>query len=137
MPPLRERVSDIEALAEYYTEVFCAKTNKATLKFSDDFLDTLKQYPWPGNIRELKNVIERACIIANTNELTVDDLPFDFRFNAPATNTGDLIYNLARAEKLHIQKILAYAEGNKTKAAKLLGIGLTTLYAKIKEYDIQ
>jgi two-component system NtrC family response regulator len=138
MPSLRERVNDIEALAEYYTEIFCAKTNKPTLKFSADFLDTLKQYPWPGNIRELKNVIERACIIANTNELTVEDLPFDFRFNVPAsTNTGDLIYNLARAEKLHIQKILAYAEGNKTKAAKLLGIGLTTLYAKIKEYDLQ
>jgi two-component system NtrC family response regulator len=137
LPSLRERVSDIEALAEFYTEIFCAKTNKPTLKFSDDFVETLKQYPWPGNIRELKNVIERACIIANTNELTVDDLPFDFRFNMPAANTGDLIYNLARAEKLHIQKILAYAEGNKTKAAKLLGIGLTTLYAKIKEYDIQ
>jgi len=137
LPSLRERVSDIEALAEFYTEIFCAKTNKLTLKFSDDFVETLKQYPWPGNIRELKNVIERACIIANTNELTVDDLPFDFRFNTPAANTGDLIHNLARAEKLHIQKILAYAEGNKTKAAKLLGIGLTTLYAKIKEYDIQ
>jgi len=137
MPSLRERVSDIQALAEFYVEVFCAKTNKATLKLSDEFIDALKQYPWPGNIRELKNVIERACIISNTTELTIDDLPFDFRFNTPAANTGDLVYNLARAEKLHIQKILAYAEGNKTKAAKLLGIGLTTLYAKIKEYDIQ
>lgn len=137
LPSLRERVPDIEALAEFYTTIFCAKTNKPTLTFSSDFIDTLKQYPWPGNIRELKNVIERACIITNTNQLTIDDLPFDFRFNAPASNTGDLIYNLARAEKLHIQKILAYAEGNKTKAAKLLGIGLTTLYAKIKEYDIQ
>jgi two-component system, NtrC family, response regulator len=137
LPSLRERVADIEALAEFYTEIFCAKTNKGTLKFGDGFIDTLRQYPWPGNIRELKNVIERACIITNTSMLTVDDLPFDFRFNTPAANTGDMMYNLDRAEKLHIQKILAYAEGNKTKAAKLLGIGLTTLYAKIKEYDIQ
>jgi two-component system NtrC family response regulator len=137
LPSLRERTGDIPALAEFYVEIFCAKTNKAILKLTTGFIDALKQYPWPGNIRELKNVIERACIISNSNELTVDDLPFDFRFSSPLENTGDLVYNLARAEKLHIQKILAYAEGNKTKAAKLLGIGLTTLYAKIKEYDIQ
>ena len=136
LPSLRERVSDIPALAEFYAEIFCAKTNKPTLKLSDEFVEALKQYPWPGNIRELKNVIERACIICNTNELTSEDLPFDFRFNSSSTDSGDLIHSLARAEKLHIQKILAYADGNKTKAAKLLGIGLTTLYAKIKEYDI-
>ncbi|HSY77804.1 MAG TPA: helix-turn-helix domain-containing protein, partial [Bacteroidia bacterium] len=131
-------VPDIEALAEFYTAIFCAKTNKGTLKLSAEFIEALKQYPWPGNIRELKNVIERACIICPGNELTVNELPFDFRFTTPATtHTNILSHDLASVEKLHIQKILAISEGNKTKAAKLLGIGLTTLYAKIKEYDIQ
>jgi len=137
LPSLRERVSDIEAIATFYVNIFCAKTNKPTLKLSDEFLNALKQYSWPGNIRELKNVIERACIICNSDELTLIDLPFDIRSQANTIVSGDPVHSLAGAEKLHIQKILAYAEGNKTKAAKLLGIGLTTLYAKIKEYDIQ
>lgn len=137
LPSLRERPSDIESIATFYVNIFCAKTNKSLLKLSDESLNALKQYPWPGNIRELKNVIERACIICFSSKITPDDLPFDIRSKANTSSPGDPVYSLASAEKSHIQKILAYAEGNKTKAAKLLGIGLTTLYAKIKEYDIQ
>ncbi|UAY52334.1 sigma-54-dependent transcriptional regulator [Ferruginibacter albus] len=136
LPSLRERVPDIQALTEFFIELFCAKINKPLLKFSNEFLDTLKQYSWPGNIRELKNVIERACIISNGNELTANDLPIELRFSAPS-HSDSTHYSLSDIEKAHIQKMLAVAEGNKTKAAKLLGIGLTTLYAKIKEYDIQ
>ncbi len=93
---------------------------------------------WPGNIRELKNVIERAVILSSGDILTADTLPFEIN-NAQVQTTGQKTlsaFDLASAEKLHIQKVLNYASGNKTEAAKLLNIGLTTLYRKIEEYNI-
>lgn len=130
LPSLRERKDDIPLFVEHFVKQFALKTNKPAPKVSKEFLKALQSHPWKGNIRELKNVIERSVILSD-DVLDVSLLPADF-----CVDDQSNIYSLADAEKRHIKKILAYADGNKTQAAKLLGIGLTTLYQKIKDYDL-
>ena len=132
LPPLRERPKDIEPLAEYFLELFATKVNKPTPKMSPEFLEKLRSHSWKGNIRELKNMMERIAILSDNSLLTREDLP-------PLSPTGSLpttSYNLADIEKQHIQKVLAHTRGNKTEAAHLLNIGLTTLYRKLEEYKL-
>lgn len=131
LPSLAERKEDIEELCTFFYHHFADKTNKRINGLSTDFLNAMQQHRWKGNIRELRNVIERAVILANGDQLTKEDLPMDFSFG-PTSQT----LTLADAEKAHIRKIMAYTQGNKTKAAEVLGIGLTTLYAKLKEYGL-
>ncbi|NJO91647.1 MAG: sigma-54-dependent Fis family transcriptional regulator [Chloroflexia bacterium] len=137
IPPLRERPADIELFAKHFVEMFSAKTNKKIKTIADSYLQALILHNWPGNIRELKNVIERSIILATTDELTIDTLPHEFleRKHTLATSQGSS-FDLASVEKTHIQKILNYTNGNKTETARLLNIGLTTLYRKIAEYNI-
>ena len=99
-----------------------------------EYLDALKNYRWPGNIRELKNVIERSVILEDNPILTLQSLPLELQL--ADQSTANNAFDLATIEKLHIQKVLAHTKGNKTEAAKLLNIGLTTLYRKIEEYKI-
>ncbi|MBK8954139.1 MAG: sigma-54-dependent Fis family transcriptional regulator [Saprospiraceae bacterium] len=138
LPPLRERVLDIEALAIHFAEVFSARTNKQPKTLSSDFVTALKMHSWQGNIRELKNVIERSVILSNTNELTRDNLPFELQNSFSGTKDTKQLsaFDLASVEKLHIQKVLNYTNGNKTEAARLLNIATTTLYRKLEEYKI-
>jgi two-component system, NtrC family, response regulator len=138
LPPLRERVVDIETIANHFITISSSKTNKKIKTISPDLFEALKQHQWKGNIRELKNVIER-CVILCDDELTVKDLPIELQ---KADNTGakgktPSAFELASAEKLHIQKVLNYTNGNKTKTAELLGIALTTLYRKLSEYGLE
>jgi len=131
IPPLRERQEDIETLANHFIQSFSAKTNKQVKTMDENFLRALKSHPWKGNIRELKNVIERCVILVDGNKLTADLLPFDFN-----VSTDPNVFDLAVIEKNHIQKVLRHTQGNKTEAARLLNIGLTTLYRKIQDYGI-
>ncbi len=131
LPPLRDRKEDIGLLAEHFVKDFSNKTNKKPLKIESGFLKKLEQHPWKGNIRELKNVIERCVILSDSNELTADLLPVDFNTDEDASSL-----TIEAVEKHHIQRVLKVAGGNKTQAAKLLGIGLTTLYQKIKDYSL-
>ncbi len=133
LPALNQRREDIEPLAKYYLKFF---TNKASrqVKMGDDFLNLLKRHDWRGNIRELKNVIERSVILSD-DVLTADTLPP--HFNDAATASSNNALDLQSIEKQHISKVLAYTKGNKTETARLLGIGLTTLYRKIEEYGLQ
>lgn len=136
LPPLRERAKDIEPLVQCYVEMFSIKLNKKTLSFDENFLEKLQAYTWPGNVRELKNIIERCAILAETNELTVELLPYDIL--QPLANSSNLsVYSMASIEKLHIQKILNHTKGNKAEAARLLEIGIATLYRKLDELKIQ
>ncbi|HVW59422.1 MAG TPA: sigma-54 dependent transcriptional regulator [Puia sp.] len=136
LPPLRERKKDIPLIAAYYLKVFSAKGSRRIDGMSKDFLALLQQHEWKGNIRELKNVIERATIISDGAELTMNDLPAELRHITPRS-TGPLsAFDMASMEKLHIQRVLNYTKGNKTETARLLNIGLTTLYRKIEEYHI-
>lgn len=138
LPPLRERPVDIEDLAKYFAHLYSAKVNKKIKTFSHEFIDLLKRHSWNGNIRELKNVIERSVILSETDELTIESLPLEIQFlsNNSTTKKQLSAFELASAEKLHILKVLNHTKGNKTEAAKLMNIGLTTLYRKIEEYGI-
>lgn len=139
LPPLRERVVDIEELAEFFLCTFTNKTNKKISTISKKYLEALKQHSWKGNIRELKNVIERSIILTDGTELTEISLPVELQqLTLAATREKTLsAFDLASAEKIHIQKVLNYTNGNKTETAKLLNIALTTLYRKIDEYHIK
>lgn len=130
LSPLRERTGDIEPLARYFIAQFARKTNKKEPALTPPFLEALQQHAWKGNIRELKNVIERSVILAD-GDLTETALPPDFIID----RNPDAL-DLATVEKNHVLRVLAYTHGNKTRAAKLLGIGLTTLYQKLKDYRI-
>jgi two-component system, NtrC family, response regulator len=132
LPSLRERPEDIVALAEYFIALAAAKNNKRIEGTDERFIKLLQQHHWKGNIRELKNVIERSVILSDAPQLTTDLLPYDFNIQ----ELGENSISLAAIEKQHIQKVLSLAQGNKTKAAKLLDIGLTTLYQKIKDYNL-
>jgi two-component system, NtrC family, response regulator len=137
LPPLRERVIDIELLAKTFINSFSLKTNHKIKHISDDFIEALKQHSWKGNIRELKNVIERSVILADNETLNLESLPFDLQQLTSLTDTKKLsTFDLSIAEKIHIQKVLNYTNGNKTETAKLLNIALTTLYRKLEEYKI-
>ncbi len=137
LPPLRERVTDIEPLARSFINTFSLKTNHKIKYVSEDFMNALKQHSWKGNIRELKNVIERSVILADDETLNLDSLPFDLQNFSPENDDKTRSnFDLATAEKIHIQKILTYTNGNKTETAKLLNIALTTLYRKLEEYKI-
>ena len=133
LPALRERAKDIPALAKHFAEVFAVKTNKPAPALQKEYTNALQGYHWPGNIRELKNIIERSVILSDNNSLTLQTLPAELRNSSDAPLN---IFDLALIEKQHIQKVLLHTKGNKTEAAKLMNIGLTTLYRKIEEYKI-
>ncbi|WP_143308209.1 sigma-54-dependent transcriptional regulator [Chitinophaga vietnamensis] len=133
LPSLNERKKDIPLLATWFMQQFAPKLNKRLSGMTPAFLAALQHHSWKGNIRELKNVIERAAILTDTDILDTSVLPFDFQQGA-AENESSM--SLADMEKRHITRVLTFAKGNKTKAAEVLGIGLTTLYNKIKEYNI-
>ncbi|MPL56189.1 Regulatory protein AtoC [bioreactor metagenome] len=140
LPALRERTVDIEELANYFLTVFATKTNKKIKRISADYLEALKLHSWKGNIRELRNVMERSIILVDGEELTVDSLPNEFQQSTsnPQQSAKTLsAFELASAEKIHIQKVMNYTNGNKTETAKLLNIALTTLYRKLEEYKIK
>lgn len=141
LPSLRERIADVEELSLHYLKQFALKTNKKIQGASDEFISLLKMHNWPGNIRELKNVIERSVILENNSLLTPSSLPVEIQYpENMATAGGEKIlsaFSLASAEKIHIQKVLNHTGGNKTETAKLLNIALTTLYRKLEEYKIQ
>jgi DNA-binding NtrC family response regulator len=139
LPSLNERIEDVEELASYFLQIYAGKMKKKMLKCSKEYLLALKNHDWKGNIRELKNVIERSVILASDELIGIDTLPKEFQ-NMTQQN-GEIkqlsAFELASAEKLHILKVLNHTSGNKTEAARLLNIGLTTLYRKLEEYKIQ
>ena len=135
LPSLTERQSDIPLLAEHFIKLSTGKMGRKSMRMNDDFKAALLNHGWKGNIRELRNVIERAVILADDDTLTVEALPFEFQV-ANEENQGGNSLALTSMENKHIRKVLAYTGGNKTKSAELLGIGLTTLYRKMEEYGI-
>ena len=138
IPALRNRKEDIEMLVNYFVKYFSIKANKKIESISQEALQLLKNHNWKGNIRELKNVIERSSILADTNIIDTDSLPIDIQNNTLLSSSNQLsAFDLASAEKLHILKVLNYTKGNKTETAKLLNIALTTLYRKLADYSIQ
>ena len=137
LPSLRERAGDIKILATAFAKSFSECLSYAVNEMTPAFLEALEQQPWKGNIRELRNVIERSLIVCEGGRLDVCDLPLEIQNNhyeCSDDNAGN--FELAAMEKRHIARVLEYTKGNKTEAARLLKIGLTTLYRKIEEYKI-
>ena len=138
LPPLRERAGDVRLLAKAFVKNFSARLARPVTEITPAFLEALEQQPWKGNIRELRNVIERSLIVSEGERLDVADLPLDIQ-NAhyeQSDETSPDSFELSAMERRHIARVLEYTKGNKTEAARLLKIGLTTLYRKIEEYGI-
>jgi DNA-binding NtrC family response regulator len=157
IPPLRDRRGDIATLAMHFLEQR-QKESGVELNFSDETLRVLGEYDWPGNVRELENAIERACALSSGPVLHMGDLPTqlqDFRMQrgpviaaddddemgldramrGETTGKGGIV-SIAEMEKKAILGTIRQLKGDKLMAAKLLGIGKTTLYRKLKEYGI-
>lgn len=138
LPPLRERAGDIRLLAKAFIKSFAEQLARPVVEIAPAFLEALDSQPWKGNIRELRNVIERSVIVCESGYLDIADLPFDIQ-NAHYEHSNDSSpgsFELSAMERRHIARVLEYTKGNKTEAARLLKIGLTTLYRKIEEYKI-
>lgn len=138
LPPLRERAGDVRILAKAFVKDFSVRLARPVTEIIPAFLEALEQQPWKGNIRELRNVIERSLIVCESERLDVADLPLDIQNThyeqSDETTPGS--FELSAMERRHIARVLEYTKGNKTEAARLLKIGLTTLYRKIEEYGI-
>jgi DNA-binding NtrC family response regulator len=134
LPPLRDRREDLPALAEHFLARAAAKLGRE-LSLSPATLERLLRYPWPGNVRELENAIERAAILARTAAVEPDDLPPVAGLRLGPSPLPPQI-TLAQAERLHILQTLERFGRNHSGAAEALGIGRTTLWRKLKEYEI-
>ena len=137
VPPLSARPTDVPLLAAFYLQHFAARLAKRLPGFEADTLALLQAYPWPGNVRELKNVLERAAILAPAGELLAATyLPDEFH-GASARPPLDDDETLRGLEARHIRRLMSELGGNKPEVAKRLGIGLTTLYRKLQEYEVE
>jgi DNA-binding NtrC family response regulator len=136
IPPLRERIEDIESLLTYYVEFFAKRKNKAVPRIAPNVLDHLKSYHFPGNVRELKNMVERASILAKNECLTVSDFPIAGKdiLGEKKESPGLNIYD---NEVLLIKDAMEKADYNQKKAAVLLGISRDALIRRLKKYRIK
>ncbi len=141
IPPLRDRREDIPLLAGHFVAKACAEAKRPPMRIDPDVTDALKRHSWPGNVRQLESVLRTSVVLAKPgqNVLTADLLPAEI---ASAREASDLVTipagtRLEDVERLLIEKTLAREGGNKTKAAKALGIGVRTLYRKMDEYRIR
>jgi transcriptional regulator with PAS, ATPase and Fis domain len=134
LPPLRERVEDIRILAEEFLLRISSELDRGPLELSPGALDRLERHPWPGNIRELRNVLERAALQSSGSVIGAEDLGFDFERGAVADSLAGL--TLREAEKRLIERALAEERGNVDRAAARLGISRSSLYQRIQKYGL-
>jgi DNA-binding NtrC family response regulator len=132
MPPLNQRKEDIPLLADHFLQRFIRETNKAIDKINREAMDELMLHDWPGNVRELENAIERAVVVGKERQIMPEDLPILCHdpLLTPRNNS------LKEVEKAHIRQILTDYDWNIARSAKTLGIDRSTLYSKIKKYEI-
>jgi DNA-binding NtrC family response regulator len=152
LPPLRDRINSIPLLANHFLEIFRKQLNKEIATISDQALECMARYSWPGNVRELRHIIERACVLCDGPVLLLKHLPEELQHpgikttqpgsvSPPPVPQSDLPETLPtqaqhqRPDEKIIQALLA-ANGNKAKAAKLLGIARSTLYRQMQRYNI-
>jgi len=131
VPPLRERVEDIPLLVNYFIKKYCNAMSRDIVTVDPAAMKRIEEFEFPGNVRELENMIERAIVIGNGKEIRLKDLPLG----------KEIVYNSAESledlEKRHIQFILNKYNWNISRAAKVLSIDRVTLYNKIKKYDLK
>jgi DNA-binding NtrC family response regulator len=143
LPPLRERVGDVDILVDHFLRVYASRMNKNLTGFTDQAKTVLRNYPWPGNVRELENALERAVILSQGPLLDVEDFPKQVQSAAAggADGISGAILPLKKAleepEKRIIQRVLEGCGWNRQSAAALLKINRTTLYMKMKKYGLE
>ncbi|MDA1195894.1 MAG: sigma-54 dependent transcriptional regulator [Planctomycetota bacterium] len=142
MPPLRERRRDIPALVEHFRRLYAERHQRPVQTVSPAALALLTEYDWPGNVRELENTVEAAVVLAEGEEITVDVLPTELGGHQRVEDLPDdgviairAGTSLPDAERAIIEDTLLRCDGNKTAAARILGIGLRTLYRKLEQYE--
>jgi DNA-binding NtrC family response regulator len=129
-------LEDIPIITDNFIKIFCEKLKKPAPQIHESFYTRISKYHFPGNTRELKNVIERIILLNDKPILTEDDLPKDF-FDSKEGAAFSNEMSLVDLEKKHILSVLKSTNNNKVEAAEVLGIGLTTLYRKLNEYGFQ
>ncbi|MBP8822154.1 MAG: potassium-transporting ATPase subunit KdpA [Flavobacteriales bacterium] len=135
IPALVERRADIPLLAQAFLLKAVRKLQKPITGMDENASALLMAYHWPGQVRELRNVIDRACILCEGAMLDAAALPLELQGTATSASPGT-VYDLEQVEREHIRRVLEHTGGNKTLTATLLGIGLTTLYAKLKKWEL-
>ncbi|MBL0731759.1 MAG: sigma-54-dependent Fis family transcriptional regulator [Desulfosarcina sp.] len=139
MPNLSERRTDIPLLASHFLRLYASRAKKDILEFSDEALGLLTSYEYPGNIRELENIVEHAVSMPNGRMITIENLPADlvdydfFTFHGQ----DEKFKTLAELEKEYIRWVLDHVEHKKSEAAKILGINRVSLYRKLKRFEFE
>jgi transcriptional regulator with PAS, ATPase and Fis domain len=131
IPPLRERAEDIPMLVDYFIRIYCTSMSRNILSIDKAALKRLEQYDFPGNVRELENMIERAIVVGNEKEIRLKDLPFDKEM------TSNSFKSLEDLEKQYILQVLNRYDWNITRSAKVIKVDRVTLYNKIKKYNLK
>jgi two-component system response regulator HydG len=131
IPPLRERIGDIELLVNFFNQKYSKEASKKTLHFSSSIIEIFNSYSWPGNVRELENFIHRL-VIMKEDKVTMDDIPSYMKMSIPFSSQESNFISLSEMEQKYITKVLGSVKNNKTKAAEILGIDRKTLREKLK-----
>jgi DNA-binding NtrC family response regulator len=141
IPPLKDRKEDIPKLANQFVKKFCKQHNKPKLEIPPETLDWLVHYPWPGNVREMKNALEAAILFSLGGGLTVDDLKLAGLSETAISSKTDTeetqVFSLEENERNAIVRALKETRGVQKDAAELLGISRRAIHYKIKKYDIK
>lgn len=140
LPPLRERADDIPLFCHYFLDKYAREFHKEVDRISPEVMDILSAYDFPGNVRQLQNIIERALVLCDGNMIERKHLPQRFQGKQafkPESFTRDHLIPLAELEKRYITDVLRFAEGNKTKTAEILGIDRVSLWRRLKKYNLE
>ena len=137
LPPLRSRPDDIPLLVRHFLKKYSHALGKEVKRISSQVLDILTKYPFPGNVRELRNIIERAVALTESSEITARDLPSDLRELSMSSLEAHALMTLEEKEKQYIQEVLKKTQYKKNLAADILGLPRTTLWRKLKHYGIE
>ena len=135
IPPLRERRKDILVLASYFLDEYAKRFNRTSMSIAQEAVEILENYDWPGNVRELKNMMERFVIMCDSPDITYRDMIEHGRFIPASADTGSYKNAVNNTEKNVILEAMGQCNGNKSKAAKLLGINRSTLYTKLSQFN--
>ncbi len=135
LPPLRDRPNDIPLLASHFLRRFTAQQHKNIHEFSPEAMRLILDYTWPGNVRELENSVEHTVVLEKGSRIEAVDLPACIR-KAPVAMLTPTVSRMSDSEKMLLEKALAQFGWNKKEAARHLGIGRSTLYAKLRKHRI-
>jgi DNA-binding NtrC family response regulator len=131
IPPLRDRREDIPLLVDHFLNKFCMATSRPVPQISTEALDLLIRHDWPGNVRELENAVERALVVGRGPEIRATDFSFPFQVDEPKSGR-----TLDDVERAHIERVLRETQHNMSRAARILDIDRTTLYNKVRRYNL-